>query len=562
MRPRVLRPIAVLACLALAGCRVMPAPRQPAATGATTPAPASSASPAAASPLVEVPAPGTQAPVDSAPAAAPAAGVAWPTLPEPTRPPGLPDGPPVVRAATETPLPSAGLAELRLAVDDKLTRLRLFLASSGFRVVLLSDPANYAWVTGGASNQPAGGGPAAVLAVLPDRALVLAGSDQLAAVRTPLRGLGLTGLALPWAEARDAAAVVQAARRSVGAGSIAADSYRPGVEYVGPAVRALREDLTALDRGRLQWLGATCGETVATVLRRLEAPQTELALGRRLETALRERGLTLVDLRVTALARLAADGLTPPGPATLASGAAVQLTAARWGLQVTLGRTVCGSAEPATVEAVVAARRIYAGTVAAVAAGQPLREVYATAVAAGGRVGLPGLARDLPPGGVGAYETAWQPCAPRATGRLAERQAVLVQVRLGRAVLADTLLLAAGEVRQITLTPGFPAPRQVVGTRLIAVPTLRGGELAVATAEAERATAGARARRTQFLQQLLGDTLADLKAATPATPATLPAAAAAPAGDEPDEDEREAARRPRRPAGATGGTARPTAPTP
>lgn len=478
----------VVLLTSLAGCEIIPTP--------IAPEPESTSAPAPPTPAPAEPEPARDGPLPV------------PTLPAPPAVAAAPTGVPLATAAV-TAEPAPAIEVIRQSLTADFDQLRAWLNATGRRALLVARPANYAWLTAGADGDLGEGVPAPTLAVLRDRTLVVAPSDGLTEARSALRGLGWQGLAVRWDVGRDDAALVRAVRSVAGVGVIAADTHLPGTEYVRDELLPWRLTLGQLERERLAWLAAVTGETVAGVVGLTRAEMTEAELAGRLAEALRQAGVVPRDVRVVALDRLESDGLTAAGPTTLDSGAAVHVTAARWGLLATVGRTVTPEARPEASEAAVTARWLYVALAGAVQPGAALREVYAAAARSAAAQGAPEVYRTWSPGGVGAYEVAARPFAPAALARLEARQAVTIAVRLPRAYLADTLLVMPDRVQQLTVTPGWPSPAAVINGRPAAVPTLRGGELAVAEAEQARVEAEARAAALSFLQETVGGAITD-----------------------------------------------------
>jgi len=490
-------------CLALVvtGCKVTPSPR-------------SAVSPPVAAP----PAPKTPAPQAVAPA-----GVALPV------PSGLPTSPgaagggtgPTITTSVPESLLSAGAPEpdesgRRAAVQARLDAVRAWVQRSQLGGVLISVPATYAWLTLGASNDLGPGRPSACLAVLPDRVLVLAPSDGIDTARVPLRGLGWSGRTWRYDLGADEGAPVRAVQPLSGSVTLGADTHRPGTLFMADELTKLRRGLFTADLPRYRWLAAAAGQAVAEALAKAAATESERAVEQRLRAALAAAGVGVAWVCVTALERLASDGLAPAGETKLASGAAVQVVATRWGLQTTVGRTVTPQARPEASEAFVAARRVYAAVLGALALDARLADVARAAAQAGAATGTSEALAAGPVAGVGACEPLAQPCTGESEGRLVAGDVMTVTVRLPRAYLADTVVVGAEGLTVATASKDWPSPAFVINGRAVAVPTLRGAEEAVVKAEQQGVTAEARLCAARFLERTLGSALAAAAKAAPA----------------------------------------------
>ena len=530
----------------LAGCKIQPDPRgaEPAVTAPEQPSATAPAAPPEILPEALPTATAEALPV------APADG----SLPLPELPATPAPAEPAVGPSCLVPIAPETLAwtnsERAQVSGAAVQRVRDWLHATHRAAVLAAAPENYAWLTGGATNQLAADAPDAVLCVLPERVLVVAPSDLISPARAPLAGLGILGRTYRWDLGRLPDAPVRAIRSLVGTGVIAADQHLPGSEYVADELTALRQELAPLQQSLLRAAGRRLADAVAQVLGAVRAAPSETALAGQLREAVTDSGLIVTDLRVTALDSLSRTGLTQPTETTLESGAAVSVTAACAGLQVTVGRCVTPTAQSSAAMAYDTARQSYAGVVGKLAAGVALREVYRTAELAATAAGVQGNFAVWSPGGAGAYQVAALPFGPSSTQRLTAGQAVTITVRVPGAYLADTILVQDFQLELLTSSPHWPSPTIYVHGQALPVPTLRGGELAVAEAEQSRATAAARRRGYGFLQQLVGAAATAAARQQPEAkpePAAEGAAAepaAEPAAGEPSEAMPEAAPQP------------------
>ena len=535
--------------VALTGCEVIPEPKagagsepapvQPIDVSTPPPAAAESAAPAASSePAVE------QAPV--LPEAGP---LPLPNLPAaPARQNST--GPAISAAATMPALPQLPVDARRAQLATRLTGLRVWLSNSGRRALLLELPENFAWATFGGENQPVADAPGAALAILPDRALIVGPSDIIELVRGPLAGLGLRGLSYRWDLGREPETMVEAVRGLAGPGVIAADTHRPGTEYVADDLAARRLALVNIEQQRLAWLAATAAETVAGVLGTVRANMRQSEVAETVRGKLTGAGVKVADLRMARLDKLTTAGLGAPS-GEVGPGIAIHVTAERWGLTVVVGRSVSPSADRVAVDGMVTARRVYGGLLAAVVPGKVLRDAYRAATRAATTAGVGEPFAVQPPGGVGAYRPFTRLFGPTAIEKLAAGQAAQITVLVPGAYLADTVQVAADGVRLLTVTPSWPSPAELVSGRPVPLPTLRGGELAVIGAEAERSATERRADALSFLNELIGEAAREAIEATPtpAPPKVEVEPQPQPAPEPADEDDAES--RPSRPAGAT-----------
>lgn len=545
--PRVRRSSAVLlVCAALlAGCKIRPDAATPTAEPAATSEPQAAEAGLAEAPATTPPAP--------PPAPAP--------LPAPIEPPsGVP-----IEVATVT-APDAWRwddpATRTTAANAAAERLRAWLLRTGRAAVLLALPANYAWLSAGADNDLGLGSPRAVLAITPERSLVLAPSDTIRTARRSLTGLGFLARTYRWDLGADPAAPVKAIAPLVGTGPLAADTHRPGTEYVAEELTALRERLGEPQQTALRGLGRRVAEVVAETVAQATPETTAVGLRSQLIAQLTAAGLQPLDVRVTPLAQLPETGLWAGDETTLASGAAIHVVGGRGGLSVALGRTITFGDQPEATEAYVRARRVMVGLLAAVRVGVPLRELYRAAERAADAAGESKLFQRVSPGGVGAFEPSALPLAPQAEAALAAGQCLVLRAPLDRAYLADTYLVQSGKVELLTWCEGWPSPAEWVNGREVPMATLRGAEEAVREIELRRQEIEARRAADAFLGQLLSSAVERAARTTPlrpTPPAEKPPAASAPQA--PPVEAPAAAPSPGPPADATPPTGPPEGPT-
>lgn len=507
--------------LLLSGCKLTP---NEAPTPALTPKPAP---PARQAP----PAPQTGGATAAAPGLAPVPA----KLPvSPTR--ETPGATGVFRVAATGDLlkaaaPTLDEAARAAAVSARLDQVRAWLARSQFGGVVLAVPENYAWLTLGSANDLGPGRAPACLAVLPDRALVLAPSDAIDAARAGLRGLALTGRTWRWDLANDPAAAIKAVAPLLGTQTLAADTHVAGTVFAGDELAQLRAGLGGGDVDRLRWLSASTAQVVAEALDKLTANDTEQGLVQRLTDGLHAKQIGAAWVRAVALERLERDGLAEPGQTPLTNGAAVLVVGQRWGLRASVGRSATAAVVADAVEGTVTARRLYGSVATALRPGLRLGELAAAVQQAATAAGLSQSAASGVTLALGASEPAGRPVGPQTAGSLTPGDVLTLTIRLPQAFVADTLLVGAGDVVVLTSAPGQAVQPYPVGGQAVGLPTLRGAEQAVAEAELQRVASEARLRGVNFLEQVLGAALTQARAVAKAEPvkAAAPSSSATPA---------------------------------
>src|SRR5262249_24124774 len=158
-------------------------------------------------------------------------------------------------------------------LSEKQRRVNAFLEAHGLAGVLLGTIANFAWATGGKSNQVGAATEVGAGAGLLTREGRDLGGDEGGKARLleeELAGLEVGPLAYPWYRPDPAAAV----RRAVD-GRVAADFPVAGLEPLPPAFSELRWSLTAAEVERYRWLGEHAGVAMTHALFHLRPGLTE-----------------------------------------------------------------------------------------------------------------------------------------------------------------------------------------------------------------------------------------------------------------------------------------------
>jgi Xaa-Pro dipeptidase len=230
-------------------------------------------------------------------------------------------------------------------LEEKLRRVRGFLAQHALEGVLLSTTANFAWITGGGSNRVGAVtevGPAAMLVTLTGRYLV---ADEVEAPRLleeELVGQGVEPLTFPW-YAPDAAGAV----RRVVDGRVAADVPTPGLEALPGDFVELRWSLTPAEVERYRWVGKHAGIAMTNALFHLRPGLTECQVAGLLSEVLLGFDLQPTVLLVAFDERIARYRHPLPTERRLERAALLAVGARRWGLTASLSRLVhFGEPEP------------------------------------------------------------------------------------------------------------------------------------------------------------------------------------------------------------------------
>lgn len=354
-------------------------------------------------------------------------------------------------ATHHSPLTTACAAELA----EKQRRVCGFLEQHGLDAVLLSTIGNFAWITGGGTNQvgmAAEIGPAAILVTREARFLV---TDEVEAPRLLEEELAeqlLEVLGDPWHQPDPAAA----ARRRV-AGRIAADTMVPGLEPLPADFAALRWSLTEWEVERYRWLGEHAGVAMTHALFHLRPGLSEQQVAGMLAEVLLGLGIQPTVLLVAVDERMARFRHPLPTERRLQRAAMLVVGARKWGLVASLTRLVHFGVPDADLRrrhaAVTAVDAVYLN---ASRPGAVAGEIFRAGMAAYTAHGFPGEWAHLHQGGATGYSGRDYRATPDSPHVVRDRQAFAWNPSIAGTKSEDTILVTPTGPEVLTLTPDLP----------------------------------------------------------------------------------------------------------
>lgn len=220
----------------------------------------------------------------------------------------------------------------------KEQRVRQLLDRRGFDALLISRQDNFAWLTGGGDNHVVIAGDLGSASILIGRDAKYLLCDNIEAGRVmeeELAGLGFEANAFPWYDRTLAAKVERFAPAR-----LAADSPMGDAEVINADLAPLRHSLLPSEIERYRWVGARCGEAIATVANAIKPGMTEHQIAGALAEELLGVGIVPTVLLMAADER--AFNYRHPIPTERRLERHVMLVACgrRWGLIVSLTRMV------------------------------------------------------------------------------------------------------------------------------------------------------------------------------------------------------------------------------
>jgi Xaa-Pro aminopeptidase len=340
-------------------------------------------------------------------------------------------------------------------VERKQTTVAEFLVRRQFDAMLIRQPSNFSWFTGGAACPlRAGTEPAAALFVTPDARVVVANNvDSGQLFEKPLGGLGFQLKQRPWHEGRGALLDDLCRGRRV-----ACDTPQTGAVDVSADFAALRLPLTALECERLRTLGATAAHAVEATARNIEPGQTEADIAGQLANRLIRHEVQPVRLRAVADGRGLAHRHWNFGDQPLRRWCFLSATVSRWGLFCGVTRSVVFGSPPDDL--LIAFQQ--AGMLAATGtffsqAGWPLSTVWQKVHRIYEKQGVGEEWQACDQADVVGYSACEVQLVPTSPFVLVPRMPVFWHPTVGPSQLGDTLLVGESGFELLTQPTDWPA---------------------------------------------------------------------------------------------------------
>lgn len=342
-------------------------------------------------------------------------------------------------------------------IEQKLAKIRTFLAEKGTDAVLISAHENIAWATAGVVDIRVGvlreSGVASLLVTRDGKACYLTTNNEAARLADEeFAGLPFEPVLNPW-YANDIRAAVA---KVVGSGEVAGDMGQQGYKLL--ALQPLRWGLMDSEVTRYRWLGRNAAEAAVDVLKQYRPGMRERELQALLAARLMERGilpsvyLTAVDERVMKYRHAV------PRAGVLGKFGLLSFCARRWGLTVAMTRFVqFGAMRPEMEERFAVARQVNARLLHATREGATSEALFKVAEQAYVDLGFSGEEKLHHQGGAtGYFEREWI-ARPGGKEAVAAQQAFAWNPTVQGAKVEDTVLLRNGHIELLTSTPELPA---------------------------------------------------------------------------------------------------------
>lgn len=160
-------------------------------------------------------------------------------------------------------------------VSAKLGKVRLFLEEKKLDGILLSNFANFAWLTAGGDSHVEidNKNGSATLFVTQNKACIITTNIEAERIETEeVAGLGFEVLASKWHNDKEEASIYAKLIWDIHCGS---DTMKPGMSFVGDEFKTLRYELMPSEIERFRWLGFHSSQAVENAAREIQPGMTE-----------------------------------------------------------------------------------------------------------------------------------------------------------------------------------------------------------------------------------------------------------------------------------------------
>lgn len=347
--------------------------------------------------------------------------------------------------------------ESRVAeIEQKLAKIRVYLAEKGIDAVLISAHENIAWATAGVVDIRVGvlreSGVASLLVTRDGGAYYLTTNNEAPRLADEeFAGLPFQPVVNPW-YANDVSASVA---KIVGAGEVAGDIGQQGYKLL--PLQPLRWQLVESELPRYRWLGEHAGQAAADVLKQYRPGMSEREFQALLAERLIERGI-LPSVYITAVdQRILKYRHAVPREGVLEHLGLLSFCARRCGLTVAMTRFVCFGALSAEMEQRFAvAAGVNARMLHATREGVRSDELFHAAEQAYAEMGFSGEEKLHHQGGAtGYFEREWI-ARPGGGESVKSPQAFAWNPTVQGAKVEDTVLFRDGSFEVLTATPDLP----------------------------------------------------------------------------------------------------------
>jgi Xaa-Pro aminopeptidase len=359
-------------------------------------------------------------------------------------------------------------------IEDKVERLARLAAARGLGGILLNTQPNFAWLTGGRSNQIDGSrenGSGSLLVSARGQRFVVANNIEMPRLQDEaLTGLGFAVCEYAWTQEQAQPGTPIATAKQLVCGEVGCDNALPGGTPIEPAIAATRALLTSAEVSRYRELGHDLGRVVGEVCRTLVPDVAETEIARRVAAAVAQVGARAIVTLVAADDRIGRFRHPVPTPARWQDRVMVVVCAQRRGLVAALSRIVAAGCVSEELEARTrATASVFARLLEATVPGARGCDLFSAAAAAYADVGFAGEETRHHQGGATGYRSREWIAHPASQDAVQARQAFAWNPSITGTKVEETTLVTDDGLEVLTSSPDWPSlPLTVRGQSLSA----------------------------------------------------------------------------------------------
>ena len=359
-------------------------------------------------------------------------------------------------------------------IEDKVERLARLAAARGLGGILLNTQPNFAWLTGGRSNQIDGSrenGSGSLLVSARGERFVVANNIEMPRLQDEaLTGLGFAGREYAWTQEQAEPGTPISTAKQIVSGEVGCDNALPGGTAIEAAIAATRALLTSAEVSRYRALGHDLGRTVGEVCRALVPDIAETDIAQRVAAAVAQIGARAIVTLVAADDRMGRFRHPVPTAVRWRDRVMVVVCAQRRGLVAALSRIVVAGSVPEVLDARTrATARVFARLLEATVPGARGCDLFSAAAVAYADAGFPGEEARHHQGGATGYRSREWIAHPTSRETVQARQAFAWNPSITGTKVEETTLLTEDGLEVLTSSPGWPSvPLAIRGLSLSA----------------------------------------------------------------------------------------------
>jgi Xaa-Pro aminopeptidase len=364
-----------------------------------------------------------------------------------------------------------------LEIDEKVDRLARLAATRRLGGILLNTQPNFAWLTGGRSNQIDGsresGGGSLLVSARGER-FVVANNIEMPRLRDEaLAGLGFTDCEYAWTEEQaQPGTAIACARRTVG-GDVGCDNGQAGGVTLDTEIASARAPLTPEEVERYRRFGQDLGAAVGSMCRALAPDLSEIEIAQRAGAAVASIGARAIVTLVAADDRIGRYRHPVPTVARWGQQVMIVVCAQRHGLVAALSRiVVAGRITAALEQRTTATAGVFASLLATTAAGATGAELFQAAARAYADAGFPSEELRHHQGGATGYRSREWIAHPESRDRVQARQAFAWNPSITGTKVEETALVTEHGIEVLTASPGWPVIPMTVRGQTLPAPAI------------------------------------------------------------------------------------------